>query len=208
MKNEIMQASTIASQLITSSSKKRTITHLLKKAGFRSLGKGSWLGFKGNDVISGLMIEGSPTDIYITSFIIPSFDETTFVNWSLGNRIVNCSPSKDAKEEFEGAFSYYKTHLYSVKNSLDLISYINDNKIDGFYATWVKYICYLREQKFDLAQNTILKASDKFPHSSIEEKLALLTSLAHTRDTSCIDETFSSWKNITNTLFGEANFSI
>src|SRR5690348_6705115 len=122
-------------------SKKRTqISSHFRKSGLISLGKGGWLAHRDKDTVSGFVIEGSQLDTYISTFILPAFDRHEFINWSLGNRVIHCSPYADTQAECKRAIDYFIENLRNIKSSGELMEYIDRRDIQGHYPVWVRYI--------------------------------------------------------------------
>jgi hypothetical protein len=96
---QLEAARLLAKEALGAAKKRRQINAFFKKQGFISLGKGAWLGSRNRDVVSGFLIDGSPLDTYIETFILPAFDKHEFITWALGNRVVHCSPDTDTQEE-------------------------------------------------------------------------------------------------------------
>ena len=112
----------LAKEALKAAKKRRQINAFFKKQGFMSLGKGAWLGFRNRDVVSGCLFNGSPLDTYIETFILSSFDRQEFLNLSLGNRIVHCSPDTDTQEECKQAINVYRTEMSNVRATCNWIS--------------------------------------------------------------------------------------
>src|SRR4051795_6041158 len=107
---------TLARDAVSASKKRRQISSYLKKCGLMSLGKGGWLAHRNKDVVSGFVIEGSPLDTYISTFILPAFDKHEFINWSLGDRVVHCSTHADTHTECKQAIDDYVTGVGNIKS--------------------------------------------------------------------------------------------
>ncbi|BCI69400.1 hypothetical protein SPKIRA_02300 [Sphingomonas paucimobilis] len=151
MSGSLKQIKLNSAEILGAAKKRRQVGSILRKRGFISLGKGGWLGFRGDDVVSGLLVEGSPSDIYISSFVLPVFDELTFITWALGRRIVHCSASDNAASECNRAVSEYRAEIATIASPAELIGYLKNQNIGGFYPIWVRYLCYLREGRFEEA---------------------------------------------------------
>lgn len=192
----------LAQDAVGSAKKRRQIARCMKKSGLQSLGRGGWLAFRGADVVSGFLMEGSPLDTYITTFLLPSFDRRTFVSWSLGQRIVHCSLDGNTEVECEKAFSFYRENLSTVRNSGDLIRYMDDREIKGNYPIWVHYLCLLRRQNFDEAEKWL--DADKLTkmHRVELEKFAEINHYVRAGDAQGVAETLKGWEKVSERIFG------
>lgn len=195
-------------ELLSAARKRREISGFLRKRGFVSLGKGAWLGFCGNDVVSGLLIEGSPSDTYISSFVLPIFDELNFVSWSLGRRIVHCSANESTKNECKIAISEYCSYIAPIKSPVKLIEYMDRQAITGFYPTWVRYLCYVRDGYLELADAYMDDDRKVELHPSALKKLGEIAPAVEKKDMPGVAQVLGRWERISRKIFGEGAFSI
>ena len=192
----------LARDALGASKKRRQISAFLKKRGFISLGKGGWLGFRNRDVVSGLLIEGSPLDTYISTFILPAFDKREFITWALGDRVVHCSLNKDTQEECEQAVESYVADISKVRSSTDLIAYLDARQIKGHYPIWVRYICHLSLLDFDSAIQYLNDSRRDQLHHSLMETLEEVERFVTMRDTDGVVRVLESWRAISERIFG------
>jgi hypothetical protein len=185
-----------------SAKKRRQISRCMKANGFLSLGKGAWLGFRSEDVVSGFLIEGSPLDTYISAFVLPAFDRLKFVSWSLGQRVVHCSIEGDTEVECDEAFAFYKKYLGSVRTSRDLLKYIDDRGVKGHYPIWVRYLCYLKELRLDEALKWLDDQKLARMHSVEIEKYGEINGYVVTGDTHGVCEILKGWMATSERIFG------
>ncbi len=193
---------TLTDEAVGSAVKRRQIASFLKKRGFVHLGKGRWLGHRGKDTVSGLMIEGSPLDTYITGFMLPAFDKRDFITWSLGERIVNCSLGDDAKMECETAVDYYAKNYANIKSPDDLMEYIRTREIKGPYSIWAIYILYLRLGDFEAAVNYLDDDKCAQMGAGKSEQFNEISPFATARDKDGVFRVFEEWSAFSERIYG------
>lgn len=206
MSSSLEQIKLISGEIISAAKKRRQVGSILRKRGFISLGKGGWLGFRGDYVVSGLLVEGSPSDTYISSFVLPVFDELKFITWALGRRIVRCSANDNAANECDRAISEYRTKIATIASPAELIRYLDSQNIGGFYPIWVRYLCYLREGRFEEAFRYLDDSKKQELHKSALKKLAEITPAVQNADAVAIRQILESWENTSRQIFGSGDF--
>jgi hypothetical protein len=208
MSSSLEKIGALAANLAQAARKRKAIAATLKRRGFLALGKGAWLGRRGRDVVSGLLIEGSPSDTYISSFVLPIFDELKFVSWSLGRRIVHCSRDEVADIECSEAVRAYTIELYSIKSARDIIAYLDLSSIDGFYPLWVRYICYLRTENLDNARAYLSADRRSELHPSLLKQLTEIESYVTRGDVAGVAQVLDRWEATSRLIFGQSDFSL
>lgn len=208
MSGPLEQIKLVSSELLSAAVKRRKISGCLRKRGFVSLGKGAWLGHRGDDVVSGLLLEGSPSDTYISSFILPIFDELKFVSWSLGRRIVHCSANGNTEDECQRAVCEYLREIAPVNSSNKLIEYLDVQCISGFYPIWVRYICYAKEGFLQEAREYLSESKQIELHQSTRKKFGEIAPAVDSDDRNEIAQVFERWKRTSRAIFGEGNFEL
>jgi hypothetical protein len=197
-----------SAELMHAAKRRRQIAKLLKQKGLLPLGKGAWLGFRGKDVVSGILIEGGASDIYITSFLLPIFDERKFVTWSLGRRLINCSVTRSAEEECDDALNRYRNELLPVRSSDDLIRYLDDSGIDGFYPWWARYLCFLRNADLNQAEQCLDQDKiDELSSSALKNFEEISPSVAD-GDVEEVSRLLSKWEATSRLIFGYGYFDL
>jgi hypothetical protein len=182
--------------------KRRQISAFLKKHGFTSLGKGGWLGFRNDDIISGFVMEGSSTDTYISTFILPSYDKHSFITWGLGCRVVHCSLDASTQKECEKAIGEYTTDIFQVRSSAGLVEYLDSHKVTGHYPIWVKYISYLRVSDLTSAENYLDEARRSHLHFVQLEKFEEIKGFVASQDKAGVVEILREWSASSERIFG------
>ena len=141
--NEVIKDLQIVGYESLGATKKRgQISAYLRKQGFIDLGRGIWLGFRNEYAVSGLCIDGSSSDTYISTFILPAFDRLDFLSLSLGDRVVHCTLARNTRDECEQAVNAY-LKLFNIRSAADLIRNLYVRQVTGHYPIWVRYICKL-----------------------------------------------------------------
>jgi hypothetical protein len=155
--SDFRAAKRIAEGLLTAASSRSQISKMLKKSGFLSLGKGNWLGFKSDAVISGLKLEGSPSKTYVSSFILPLYDRNPFIHWSLGRRLLEIAPEKSLAQQVEIAIDHYREETLPVEEPTDLLAFLNKHNVDGGYAIWAAFVSLLKLKRLNDAQAFLIE---------------------------------------------------
>lgn len=192
----------LARDAIGEAKKRRQISSCLKKNGFLYLGKGAWLGFRNRDIVSGFIIEGSPLDTYISTFILPAFDERKFVSWSLGGRVVHCSLDRGTQEECEQAIASYAADISKINSPAELIRYLDARQVKGHYPIWVRYICYLRLADFDTAIEYLDENKRAKLYAVQIDKYEYLNKLAIAHDKDEVFRVLENWRKSSERIFG------
>jgi hypothetical protein len=192
----------LARDSLGAAKKRRQISTFLKEWGFVYLGKGGWLGFRNRDVVSGLIIEGSPLDTYITTFLLPAFDRLEFVSWSLGERVVNCSLDRDTQEECEQALESYAAGTFKVRSATDLIRYLDACETAGHYPIWVRYICYLWLSDLNTANQYLNDSRRNQLHRALLERFEEVNQFVVVRDTDGVVGVLKKWSAFSQKIFG------
>ena len=131
--------------------KKRDILRRMGKLNaFRKV-QSFYIGICNDDIISGYCLDMSPQNVYIWRFVIPSYDNISFLHLSLGFRILHIPllpQSEDHKADFENEILRDWSQFSKIDNRKSLIFYINDQTFAGIYPSWVRYITHIIEREF------------------------------------------------------------
>jgi len=145
---------------------KRRVKNAAKKLGLFPSGN-FLIGTRNKDIMSGLAIDATPSSIYIWTFVLPSFDDVTFMHMSLGERVVDLGLSDyPLDHSLENAWNY----ISFIKDTRQIIDYLEKENIVGEYAVWVRFICMIRLARFDEAEH-MLGAVEKLQSISIPRKI-------------------------------------
>lgn len=123
------------------------IKRLAKSKGMRVFGN-FLFAIENYDVISGLVIDAPPSRLHLWTFILPAFDEISFLHMGLGERL---SPAGGGNY-FDQALNFYKEQLGNVVTAGDLIHNLECRKLQGFYAKWARLLCHVRIGEFSDAE--------------------------------------------------------
>jgi hypothetical protein len=192
----------LAHDAVGAAKKRRQISSCLKKYGLISLGKGAWLAFRNKDIVSGFIIEGSPLDTYISTFILPAFDRHKFVSWSLGSRVVHCSLDTNTQAECGQAVDSYMTNLFDIRSATDLVNYLDEHQVTGHYPIWVRYICYLEQLDFGLAISYLDDGKLAQLHPVQIEKFHEIREYVSSHDSDRVLSVIDSWRMHSEQIFG------
>lgn len=107
---------------------------------------------KTNDIVSGLVIDAPPSQIHISTFILPVFDNIDFIHMGLGGRVAHCGSDGDC---FDKAYGAYVSTIGCILSASDLFEYIEKNKMQGGYSKWARLICKVRSGDIQYASRMI-----------------------------------------------------
>lgn len=193
---------TLARDSIYAAKARAKISRLFKKSGFIPLGKGGWLAFKNKDIVSGFAIEGSPTDTYVSTFLLPSFDKHRFISLSLGDRVAHFPYGSDVEKGYEEAINSYRATLPCVRSSNDLMDYLEKSRITGHYPIWARYICYLNVLELDKACKYLDEDMRGKLHATQIERYKEINRFVVAGDKSAVTDTLDSWRHYSERIFG------
>jgi|SRR3569623_34541 len=199
---EIKELQDIALINLAGRRKSRQISRYFRSIGLIHVNKMTWLAYRSLDIASGFTIEGSLSDIYISTFILPTFDKLDFISWGLGSRLINCLPENDTEDECLKAVEQYKRTLLSVRNADSLISYLDYNRVRGFYAIWARYISYLRILDLEKATEYLTSERRKLLHLSVLQKLEKIEKYARRGDEAAVLRILNEWRRASEKIFG------
>lgn len=139
---------------------KNKVKAVAKELGFSPHGN-FLIGTFSDDVISGFSMDFSPSSSYLWTFILPRFDNISFLHLSLGRRIAELSEEKGLLDEI---LQQRWVHLSQVKTAEQLLSYIEFGHFEGDYEKWARLLCFVRTGQFDRADNAVnVIGSDLLP---------------------------------------------
>lgn len=149
------------------------------------------------DVVSGLAIDAAPSSLYLWTFILPTYDDHSFLHMSLGKRVANCDLGEGCLAE---AYDAYKREIGEVRSAEDMIRYIDGEGIGGAYARWVKYISTVRA---NLAEPSAFMLED-FSSSSvaIRQRAERINVPLSSGDMAGARRLLDEWSRGTDTLLG------
>jgi hypothetical protein len=200
----------VAHDALSAAKKRRQISACFKKQGFIALGKGGWLGFRNQDIVSGFVVEGSPLDTYISTFVLPAFDRRDFITWGLGGRVVPCDLQRDTHEECKQAVDSYTASISIVRSATDLINYLGAQQPKGHYPIWVTYLCYLRLLDLDTATQYLDDGRRNLLHSVRIQQFEEINRFAVAHDKKGVVSVLASWSAFSERIFGplDQTFSV
>ncbi|MGS7839864.1 hypothetical protein ACVMVB_20125 [Stenotrophomonas maltophilia] len=144
-----------------------------KKSGMRVVGNFLIASYT-RDVISGFAIDPAPSAIYLWTFVLPTYDDLSFLHMSLGQRV---AVAKGDERFFCGMHTEYVENLERVRAAADLLLYVDSLDFTSDYSEWVKYISAIRLGDF-VAADATLKTLLKLPMSNaIKSRLDAILSV-------------------------------
>ncbi len=182
--------------------KRRKLSKGLAARGFVPLGRGAWLGLKSYEVASGLIITGSPLEAYLSTFVLPTFDRHNFVTWALGRKVVDCSLDVDAQAECEAASDRYLADLGHVRGAGELVKYLDDRNVSGWYPVWVKYLAAAKAADFSAANKMSKEGLRERIHSSKLEQFDEIDTVMMSCDVGGVHDVLSRWTTRSEKILG------
>ncbi|WP_296280515.1 hypothetical protein [Pseudoxanthomonas sp.] len=178
----------------------RSIKRIAKERGMHVFGN-FLIGFRNDDVVSGIAIDKTPTSTYFWTFVLPVYDENTFLHMSLGERI---SVGEEGATNLSQAYEVYLQKLAHVKSPCDLVKYIDQRGLSGDYAGWVKYISLIRLGDFSMAKHA-LGALIGLPISKVlRERIGRMNSALLVGGEAGAQQLLDEWSVVTGRLLGSA----
>jgi hypothetical protein len=176
---------------------KKHVKSTAKKLGFHVVGN-FLIGTRSEDVVSGIAIDGAPSSTYIWTFILPAFDDISFMHMSLGVRALNLS---DLDRSLEISLLDVWNKISHISSASQLVTYLDEGHIGGEYAEWTRLICMVRLGLFDQADET-LAAVKHFQSVSIPRKLAELEASKSYGGWPAVQELLVEWSLQTDQIMG------
>jgi hypothetical protein len=195
----------LAGSVLAASRKRREITKLLTSAGFLYIGKGGWLGRRTRDVFSGFVVEGSRSAVYISTFLLPSFDNNEFISWSLRRRVIRCSDKVKTSVEVSQAIGIYELDIFHIKTSSDIINYLESNSVSGYYPIWVQYICFLRNNEIKSAKHFLDNVKLSQLHPAQIDQFNEINPYVSSNNLEELNRILERWSDYSLKIFGLVN---
>lgn len=174
---------------------KRRIRSAAKRLGFYNAGN-FLIGKNTNDIVSGFAIDATPRVVYVWTFILPRFDDISFLHMSLGERVIDLSASDYPIED--GLRNAWKA-LADIASAGQLISYLDGHNISGEYAIWTRFLCLIRLGKTDEAER-MLELVAPLSVDSAPSKLKELQGVRQYGGWSAVQDMLGDWSCRTDKL--------
>lgn len=168
------------------------------KIGFHTIGD-FFVGVRSKDVLSGLAVDSAPSSTYMWTFVIPAFDDLSFLHMSLGNRVLNLNSLEKALEnEMENAWG----EVSHIRAADQLISYLDEKDIGGEYAKWTRFICLIRVGRFDEA-DIALNLINTLKSAQIPRKTEEVVKLRRYGGWPAVQDLLVEWSGRTDKILGD-----
>jgi hypothetical protein len=134
--------------------KKNAITKiLLNTLGLKKKGA-FFIGTCNDSVIAGYGLDEAPSATYIVRFALPSYDNVEFLHFGLGERMLTLPTGNDMVGDVNlSDFLQRDWSTFSKVNDCgSLIKYLDEEKVEGTYALWTRYLTHIRCGDFDAAE--------------------------------------------------------
>lgn len=173
-----------------------------EKSGMRAVGN-FLTALYTRDVISGFAIDPAPSAIYLWTFVLPTYDDLSFLHMSLGQRV---AVAKGDERFFCGMHTEYVENLERVREAADLLLYVDSLDFTSDYSEWVKYISAIRLGDF-VAADATLKTLLKLPMSNaIKSRLDAILSVLKNGGESGAQHLLETWSVQTARLVGGSSW--
>jgi hypothetical protein len=144
----------------------------------------------------------------VSSFILPVFDEHTFISWTLGRRIVHCSPEIGVDYEVMKATNDYLDHLLSIQSASELVEYIDSSGNIGFYAIWARYLCLLRAGRLRQAREYLDVSRLSELHATVLKRFSEVKLSVEQGDVAAVHHVLKQWEETSRRIFGHEDFAL
>ncbi|WP_188054849.1 hypothetical protein [Sphingosinithalassobacter sp. CS137] len=178
---------------------KKQIKSASKKFGFHASGN-FLIGARSEDILSGIAIDAAPSATYIWTFILPVFDEISFLHMTLGERVADLSTFEGP---LDGIFNEYRRIISPIRQAIQLVSYLDFKKIKGEYADWTRLICLVRSSNFDQANEFLDVAEGCFGSRAISDKLIKLREAQSSGGWPAVQDLLKEWSESTDKLLNK-----
>lgn len=118
---------------------------LSRLPGFRKVGS-YYIGTCNRDVISGYSLDAPPGGIYISRFILPTYDKIEFLHMGLGRRVALFPRNAAASGSTDLSLLLGRDwqHFSGARDCQSLVTYLDRERVEGDYCQWVKYLSHVR----------------------------------------------------------------
>ena len=175
---------------------KSTLKRIAKKAGFYPSGD-FLIGLRNSEIISGLAIDSAPSSTYLWTFILPAFDDLSFLHMSLGKRVATCGPTADC---LDAASNEYATTIFNIRTAKELEEYIHVQVAESGYSRWARYLCYLKGGQYGMADelSSIIEGTEQ--NRLLLERLEHIKSEIMKGGAAGVERTLLSWASHTDAI--------
>lgn len=182
--------------------KRSAASLILAKRGFKRIAQRTFLGLRNEEIVSGVMLDGTRTFLFFNTFLLPAYDNIEFINWDLGSTVVDASGEGEITEEVEAAIKSYRDGIWLVRDSKALTRYIESENIRGAYAQWARFISYVKQQ--DLAKAVLVLREADFESLKIggsNQYMSLKEAVLKGNSTTA-NEVLTEWSRVSAKVIG------
>lgn len=172
-----------------------------KSSGLRAVGN-FLIAFHTRDVISGFTLDPAPSSTYIWTFLVPTYDDLSFLHMSLGQRIASAEVDRDF---FCGMHQTHAKKLEAVKTAADLLIYVDGLDFTSEYSEWIKYISAIRLGDFVAADATLKRLLNLPMSNAVQRRLDAVLSVLKSGGGSGAQHLLESWSAQTARLIGDSS---
>lgn len=169
-----------------------------KSSGLRVVGN-FLIAFHTPDVISGFALDPAPSSTYIWTFVVPTYDDLSFLHMTLGQRIASAEVDKDF---FCGVHKAHANKLEPVRTAADLLVHVDGLDFTSDYSEWIKYISAIRIGDFAAADATLKRLLNSPISDLVQHKLDAVLSSLRDGGESGAQHLLESWSRQTARLVG------
>lgn len=150
------------------------------------------------DVVSGIAIDAPPSSIYLWTFVLPTYDDLSFLHMSFGHRVATCAGSGRC---FSEAYAVYSRKMLGVASAKDLVAYLDAESIQGDNGMWVRIISHVRAGDLPSAEAALRRLSSMPMHKENQRKLGLLNASMAVGGLSAAQAVLDGWERNSAKLF-------
>src|SRR3990167_44951 len=121
----------------------------------------------GEDILSGIGLDYAPHHAYLWLFVLPKFDDISFLHMTLGERLFLPENSGDVLLD---AIDIFNERICAIRSASDLVIYIDSRESRSEYAEWAKYLSLVRSSSYDGAEILERSLDNRQLSESIHEK--------------------------------------
>lgn len=185
---------------------KKVVAQVLSSLpGFRQLGS-FYIGMCNQEVISGYALDAPPGGVYISRFILPTYDRIDFLHMSLGGRIAQLSRNRAASDSnnLDLLLKNDWQEFSNVRDCRSLMAYLDREQIVGDYCQWTRYLTYVRVDDIESAHRLELHWQSSPEHPRLQlvtQNMKVVLDVKERSGWTGVQELLTRWSEYTVTKF-------
>lgn len=150
-----------------------------------------------DEIISGLALDAATTGHYLWTFVLPAFDDISFLHFTLGRRITDLPLREIESSEIQTALNA----IQEIRSSEELLSHVRGHDTFGEYGKWTEVLCSVRIQ-LKTASTQLAIPSHDFRLKSLAARMEQLNSVSTHEGRAGVSGLLEKWHNDTARRFG------